>query len=111
MKLLKKGIAICLFLAMIMAMVPQSVNACEQNPGCYGTGINVSCSNVQKISAGSHQIGEPSGNVITCYITVVYGEHRLFCSGCGILLGKENRTCSMTHSNSKYCTNRYSMCK
>ena len=72
----KKGIAFCLLAAMVATTAPMSADA---GSGCTHTSTKVNCENVREISAGNHQIGEPSGNVITCYITVVYGEHTVKC--------------------------------
>ena len=111
MNLWKKEIAMVMLVAMVLMMAPQSVDACTKKSDCTGTGTSVTCYSIRDVSGGSHQIGEPNGNVITCYITVRYGTHMVYCSSCGSHLSTENRTCSMTHSNLKYCTNRYGLCR
>lgn len=111
MKLWKKGIAIVLFAVIILVMTPQSINACTKNPNCYSTSVDAVCSDVKTVFGGEHQIGVPNGTVVTCRITVVYGTHQLYCKGCAAYLGTDTRTCSMIHSNSKYCTSRYNLCQ
>lgn len=111
MKLWRKGIAMVLLAAMVLMMTPQSIDACTGTATCSDTEVTASCSDIRTISGGRHEIAESNGNIITCYITVRYGTHKIYCKTCQAFLGTENRTCSMTHSNSKYCTNRYNLCQ
>lgn len=93
----------------------QVVNACTKTPYCYADeekDNTSTCVSVYPKTQGSHVVRLNNGYAETCYITVTWGNHNIYCGGCGVFLKIEDRTCSLKHS-SLYCAalNQDYMCK